>query len=675
MMAFRFLDGLFRRDGNSGAAIPAPDPALLRGAFDPDFYAAQLGAQPAGIDLLAHFMSRGWRDGLDPSAGFSVEGYLALNPDVAAAGLNPLAHYLQFGAAEGRVIRPSARAGLTAAPATPDADSGETARLEAEAGEIAGDLDAAFYSVISGLGFASARDAALHYLRTGWRRDLDPNPDFSTSAYLRHYPDVAEAGLPPLLHYVQAGRAEGRIARDQTADFARVLTETPDLAAMETAWGVGREGMRPLDAEAGTAALRAALRDRAGRLIIAFTHDDYRANRGGVQLCVGREAAIAASRGIDYLALYPARPRPRMAPDPADAALFAVIGDRRIGPLGIDSLRALVGGLAGSRTIDIVLHALLGHAPEHVASLAGAAGIPAIHAWLHDATFLCPNFALQRNLGAYCGAPPPASSACRMCLFGEERTRHLDRLQHLARELRIHALAPSEAAARMIAGRSDLPFADITVIPHATLAEDRGQAALAALPDAPATIAFVGAPVRHKGYPAFRDLLRRNLGRADLRFLYFGAAGHREAGMTTIAVDVTAQSPDAMIEALRREKVDFVVHWANLQETFSFSTYEAILAGADVLTHPGTGNVAALVAQTGRGHILADTAALAGFLDPGNLARALARRRAPRHPFTATQSTLSFAALDARRAAKPGRRGTTSRTRRAGPARQAGGRA
>ena len=35
-------------------------------------------------------------------AAFDTQGYLAANPDVAAAGVNPLTHYLQFGIYEGR---------------------------------------------------------------------------------------------------------------------------------------------------------------------------------------------------------------------------------------------------------------------------------------------------------------------------------------------------------------------------------------------------------------------------------------------------------------------------------------------------------------------------------------------------------------------------------------------
>jgi hypothetical protein len=35
-------------------------------------------------------------------AAFDTLGYLAANPDVAAAGMNPLDHFLQFGLYEGR---------------------------------------------------------------------------------------------------------------------------------------------------------------------------------------------------------------------------------------------------------------------------------------------------------------------------------------------------------------------------------------------------------------------------------------------------------------------------------------------------------------------------------------------------------------------------------------------
>ncbi|MBA9071309.1 hypothetical protein FHR71_005089 [Methylobacterium sp. RAS18] len=54
------------------------------------------------MDPLAHYVRYGAAEGRDPSAGFDGKAYLAAYGDVAAAGLNPMLHYLQYGAAEGR---------------------------------------------------------------------------------------------------------------------------------------------------------------------------------------------------------------------------------------------------------------------------------------------------------------------------------------------------------------------------------------------------------------------------------------------------------------------------------------------------------------------------------------------------------------------------------------------
>jgi len=49
-----------------------------------------------------HFNTFGWQEGRNPNATFDVNFYLLDNLDVLAAGVNPLTHFIQFGAAEGR---------------------------------------------------------------------------------------------------------------------------------------------------------------------------------------------------------------------------------------------------------------------------------------------------------------------------------------------------------------------------------------------------------------------------------------------------------------------------------------------------------------------------------------------------------------------------------------------
>ena len=76
------------------------------GLFDVDWYVSQNPeAATRGADPIAHYLQRGALEGRDPSRTFSSQWYLEQNPDVRAAGFNPLVHYLRFGATEGR--RPS----------------------------------------------------------------------------------------------------------------------------------------------------------------------------------------------------------------------------------------------------------------------------------------------------------------------------------------------------------------------------------------------------------------------------------------------------------------------------------------------------------------------------------------------------------------------------------------
>jgi hypothetical protein len=56
--------------------------------------------------LLAHYCEEGWKKGYNPSAAFNTNAYLNDYPDVRAAGLNPLWHYVAHGKADGRTIRP-----------------------------------------------------------------------------------------------------------------------------------------------------------------------------------------------------------------------------------------------------------------------------------------------------------------------------------------------------------------------------------------------------------------------------------------------------------------------------------------------------------------------------------------------------------------------------------------
>ena len=56
-------------------------------------------------------------------------------------------------------------------------------------------------------------DPLLHYLCDGGSEGRDPGPNFSSAWYLDAYEDVNKAGINPLVHYLKQGREEGRVAQ------------------------------------------------------------------------------------------------------------------------------------------------------------------------------------------------------------------------------------------------------------------------------------------------------------------------------------------------------------------------------------------------------------------------------------------------------------------------------
>ena len=75
------------------------------GLLDKDWYVATNDdVAKQGIDPVRHYVTFGAREGRDPSPSFSTLQYLANNPDVAAANINPLSHFVIRGMVEGRVV-------------------------------------------------------------------------------------------------------------------------------------------------------------------------------------------------------------------------------------------------------------------------------------------------------------------------------------------------------------------------------------------------------------------------------------------------------------------------------------------------------------------------------------------------------------------------------------------
>ena len=87
----------------------SPDYKIIHGSrlFDGDWYASHyIDVAQAEIDPLLHFVGWGAKERRNPSAFFDVDWYLRTYEDVRTAEINALTHYILFGAREGRSPHP-----------------------------------------------------------------------------------------------------------------------------------------------------------------------------------------------------------------------------------------------------------------------------------------------------------------------------------------------------------------------------------------------------------------------------------------------------------------------------------------------------------------------------------------------------------------------------------------
>lgn len=514
------------------------------------------------------------------------------------------------------------------AAAVPSGLRGRLRRLQPEHALAAGAFDRGFYLRTYPDVAQSGMDPLEHFMAHGWREGRDPSPDFSVRAYLEAVTEVAESGENPFLHWLAAGRPQV-VRREHPLGFRYEIVARLVPLEARIAKAVGQAPPR-LDDEAVLAQALTVSREGFARVHVTFSHDDFTANLGGVQLVIGREASALEAAGRDHLHLYPARPWPVVRPHDAPGALGVVWNGKPVGVFAPAAIARVLGAAAGSEAGEgrsFAIHSLLGHTADETADILAAAGLGEGAFWLHDFASLCAGFHLLRDDVEDCAAPPPGSPACGVCVYGAWRERHRAEHARLFQRLRLTVVSPSQNALDLWRSAGELPAAGLRVHPHVTLAP-RGPAPEAE-PGRPFRLAYAGFPAAHKGWPLFRRLALRYAADPRYAFVHLGARAEPNLGLPFHPVRVSPDQPLAMQAALEEHRPDAVLVWSLCRETFSFVAHEAVAAGCAVITGPDSGNVAAFVAASGQGTVLDDEAALEVAFESGSI---LALARAARRP-------------------------------------------
>ena len=160
--------------------------------------------------------------------------------------------------------------------------------------------------------------------------------------------------------------------------------------------------------------------------------------------------------------------------------------------------------------------------------------------------------------------------------------------------------------------------------------------------DRPLRIAYIGQAVSHKGWLAFRDLALK-FGK-DPRYEFYHIGKEPSPGVPVIfkEVAVGADDLDKMVRTLGELKIDVALLWSLWPETFCIAAVEALRAGSAVITFKDSGNVAAMVKETGFGAVLESEEELDRLFETGDVIKLAAKARPTGMSATFSNMTADF---------------------------------
>jgi hypothetical protein len=371
---------------------------------------------------------------------------------------------------------------------------------------------------------------------------------------------------------------------------------------------------------------------RFPKLVVAISHDNFTESVGGVQLCMLLEQQQVTLAGGVYLSLHPWQSLPKLADfeDDPTPVLGIVLDGTLIGYARADVIEAalnIISSADHATEAALVIHSLLGHTPEVIAGWAKAITFREAYFWLHDYSASCPGYNLLRNRQHYCGAPQPGASACGICVFGEERRSHLPRLHSLFDAIDFNIVSPSDVALNIWKRNASLRHLRTITVPHCEIGRPLSSPPVSKVSSTPINVAFIGGRSRHKGWDTFHRLWAKFQVQQEFAFHHFATAKKSIPGLNFHFIQVNQSDPQVVSRALFNAEIDIVIQWSIWPETFSFTTYEAIAAGALVLTNTFSGNVAAAGQKYDACRVFENEEELFAFFASGEVSLAVEKRR------------------------------------------------
>lgn len=329
---------------------------------------------------------------------------------------------------------------------------------------------------------------------------------------------------------------------------------------------------------------------------IAFSHNNYLENVGGLQLKIADEQLAENRSGKGYLHIFPYNVGLSLVEFNKDSVIGINLNGEWVGYTRPQILIDFLSERSSELDVDgLSIHQLMGFDLGFIEKVIEISRFPKVSFWLHDFFSLCPGYLLLRNNVEFCGAPDVKSNACSLCVYGERRLTHLEEFERFFLNEKIEVFSPSEFALNLWKKAFPIKGVASKVCPLVSLEYQEPS------PNTPRNsaikVAFVGFPVYHKGWDTWLRLTDKFGSDPRYEFILFSETRRTSRNFKNISVSVTKKDRNQMADLLLDNNIDIAFLWSICPETFSFTLYESLAAGCTIVTNRNSGNIQAYVSE------------------------------------------------------------------------------
>jgi hypothetical protein len=348
-------------------------------------------------------------------------------------------------------------------------------------------------------------------------------------------------------------------------------------------------------------------------VVFQFSYDDCSRNSGGVNKVIRAHQNMMNNKGITCFSFFPIK----LVKEYSYTLKYwgMIVNGRYCGVVNttwffeaIDVIRK-----NGSTIREVFIHHLYNVCLPELEKILDKLDCE-INFYLHDYYSICTSFNLMKNDEYYCGEPFILEQKCSSCCYYRDAKVNRKNIENFLKKYnkRLQVIAPSDSSANLWRKAYTEYNGKIIVVPHQNVNQLKKSSEW--IEPEVITIAYLGVPQPHKGWNQWKEFTTKMRGNKRYRFVCLGIGKEELKNVKNVYVEVRDDEL-AMVRSLRKEHVDIAFLWSLCPETYSYTFYEALVAGAFILTNEDSGNIAAQIGNYHNGIVFTKENELYEFIE------------------------------------------------------------